>query len=172
VCAACPTPRLILKGFEPHPFPGDNIYDTFPTRIWPDTTRCQQKLSSLVSVTPEKLPYCLALHLWHHLIHSTQYQACNYPWTTPPTPTPHRWIHPQDLNCHVCWTITKPSLPQWPNAKNRFSILYKSYKPFCQLNKTGNVHISNIVACSCNQCYSGKAISSTWSECVPVAIGI
>jgi hypothetical protein len=32
-CAAC----LIQKGFEPCPFPGNNIYDTFPTGIWPDT---------------------------------------------------------------------------------------------------------------------------------------
>jgi hypothetical protein len=58
----------------------------------------------------------------------------------------HPWIHSQDFNRHVCSTITKSSFPQWPNAKIRFSILYKSYDSFCQLKKTkinkiGNVHI-------------------------------
>ena len=33
-------------------------------------------------------------------------------------------------------------------------------------NKTGNVRIRNIELCSCNQFCSGKAISSTYSECM------
>jgi hypothetical protein len=37
VCAACPTPRLILKGSNPI-HPANNIHDTFLTRNWPDKT--------------------------------------------------------------------------------------------------------------------------------------
>jgi len=44
---------------------------------------------------------------------------------------------------------------------------------FLDMDKTGSVSIQrNFEARSCTHCYSGKAISTTYSECVFVALGI
>ena len=44
--------------------------------------------------------------------------------------------------------------------------------PSIIFNKTDNVRIKNNVEHSCNHCYSAKAISISYSECVFVALGI
>jgi hypothetical protein len=49
------------ESFKPHPFPGNNIYDTFPTGIWPDTTK-------FTTLTKNLLVSFLLLHFSCNLV--------------------------------------------------------------------------------------------------------